>query len=195
MQGVLVAGSSTELDPGSVEERLVEEARRGSSQSFEQLYRRHVGQVHAVCRRMVGDPDLAATLTQDAFVRAWQKLGTYAGRGSFGGWLRRLAVNVVIEDRRRAARAAGIFSDDERAGRTAAAPARSAEDVMDLERAVAALPPGARMAVVLHDIEGYRHREIAAIAGVASGTVKAQLHRARSLLRQALQGGWKESPR
>ena len=109
--------------------------------------------------------------------------------------MHRLTANLVIEDRRRAARTAQWFTSDEEAARAAAGPQRSVEDALSLERAIAALPPGARMAFVLHDVEGYRHREIAEMAGVADATVRAQLHRARMLLRRALQGTRKEATR
>lgn len=180
-------------EDGSAE--LVRAAQAGDNRAFEQIYRGHVGRVYALCLRMVGDPQHAEVLTQDAFVRAWEKLGTYRGEGSFGGWLHRLTANLVIEDRRRAARSAAWFTSAEDAGERATAPVRSVEDAVSLERAIATLPPGARAAFVLHDIEGYRHREIAEMIGVASPTVRAQLHRARSLLRQALQNTRKGATR
>ncbi len=173
--------------PEGVHADLVRAAQAGDTRAFEQLYRAHVGRTYALCLRMIGDPQHAEVLTQDAFVRAWEKLATYSGQGSFGGWLHRLTANLVIEDRRRAARSAAWFTSTEDAGERAAAPARSIEDALSLERAIATLPPGARTAFVLHDIEGYRHREIAEMIGVASPTVRAQLHRARSLLRRALE--------
>ncbi len=182
-------------EPGAALEQLVELACRGDAGAFEQIYRRQIGRVYALCMRMVADPQLAEVLTQDAFVRAWEKLGTYRGQGSFEGWMHRPTANLVIEDRRRAARVAQWFTSDEEAARTAAGPQRSVEDALSLERAIAALPPGARMAFVLHDVEGYRHREIAEMAGVAEVTVRAQLHRARSLLRRSLQETRKEATR
>jgi RNA polymerase sigma-70 factor (ECF subfamily) len=153
---------------------------------------------------MVADRARAEALTQDAFVRAWEKLGTFRGEGAFGAWLGRITTNVVIEDARRRARRANwieVVSGDEMSALhgtdTAAAPAGQrwvasatrppdTAAVLDLERAVAALPPGARMVFVLHDVQGFKYREIAAQAGIAEGTVKAQLHRARRLLRETL---------
>lgn len=183
---------------------LVARAQRGDTRAFEQLYRRQVGRIYAICLRLIADPVQAEILTQDAFVRAWEKLGKYSGRGAFAGWLRRLAVNVVIEDRRAAARWRQWMEplpDPDRCGRGTGtlaearqgiavgggvvAPA-SIEDAIDLERAIATLPPGARLAFVLHDVEGYRHHEIAAMTDLAVGTIKSQVHRARELLRRVL---------
>jgi RNA polymerase sigma-70 factor (ECF subfamily) len=168
---------------------LVARAQEGCEQAFEELYRGHVGSVYGICLRMVADAAQAEILTQDVFVRAWQKLRTYAGRGAFGGWLRRITVNVVIEDRRAFARDAKWMDFDYEIGErdeTGAVAPPQTETAIDLERAIAALPPRARMAFVLHDVYGYRHREMAEMAGVAVGTMKAHLHRARLLLRERL---------
>jgi len=180
--------------------QLVAAAQAGDRAAFEGLYRLHVDRIYALCLRMVADPACAEQLTQDAFVRAWEKLRSYRARGSFAGWLHRLSARVVIEDRRRHAREARrlVSVDEEEAMRRTetttanglpsghVAP-RPIEAAIDLERAIAQLPPGARRAFVLHDVEGYRHREIAKITGTAEGTSKTQLHRARRLLRTALQ--------
>ena len=166
---------------------LVRDAQAGDAAAFERLYRLHVGRVYALCLRLAGDRSRAETLTQDVFVRAWRKLGTFAGRSAFSTWLHRLAVNVVVEEIRADARRNGrvVMMEDvslvETPGREA--PAGTA---LDLERAIAALPAGARLVFVLHDVQGYRHEEIAALTGVAVGTSKAQLHRARRLLREEL---------
>jgi RNA polymerase sigma-70 factor (ECF subfamily) len=166
---------------------LVRRAQRGEVEAFEGLYRAHVGRVHAVCRRMAGDPAHAEELTQDVFVRAWERLGSFLGDAAFGSWLHRLAVNVVLEDargeRRRSARVAVMAVPPE----TAAGGAGALDARMDLDRALAALPPGARTVFVLHDMEGYSHGEIAALTGLAEGTLRAQLHRARRLLMEALE--------
>lgn len=168
---------------------LVEESRSGDGRAFEKLYRIHVGRTYALCLRLTGDPGLAESLTQDIFVRVWRKLDSFRAEGPFAAWLRRLAVNVVLEDRRRAKRESSwlVPVSEEGlpagAGTTVARPDRT----MDLERAVSRLPVGARTAFVLHDVEGFRHREIAAITGLAEGTIKAQLHRARKLLRASME--------
>jgi RNA polymerase sigma-70 factor (ECF subfamily) len=191
---------------------LVARAQAGDVQAFERLYRQHVGKVYGLCLRMVPDPVQAEILTQDVFVRAWQKLGSYQGKGVFAGWLHRLAANVVLEDRRAEARRAKWLrplpdGDDHarhssEAGRAdsesrAVARGRSlmgsaiekptaAEDAIDLDRAILELPVGARLVFVLRDVMGYPYREIAEMTGVAVGTAKAQAHRARRLLRQLL---------
>ena len=163
-------------------------AAAGDRHAFERVYRRHVTRVFSVCARMVGDRTRAEELTQDVFVRAWEKLSLFRGESAFSTWLHRLAVNVVLNERkadgRRSARAGG---DDDEIDAFAAPEFLAPGDMMDLERAVAKLPPGARRVFVLHDVEGYRHEEIAEMLGVTSGATKAQLHRARMLLREALQ--------
>ena len=157
-------------------------AQAGDEAAFEALYREHVGRVYAVCLRLTADPVLAREKTQDAFVRAWERLATFRGEAAFSTWLHRLAVNeVLMEHRTRARRREEQVEDD--------APARSPADPglrLDLEGAIGALPPGARRVLVLHDIEGYEHAEIADLLGIAVGTSKAHLFRARRLLREAL---------
>jgi RNA polymerase sigma-70 factor (ECF subfamily) len=170
-----------------VSRELLEQVRRGDARAFERLYRLHAGWVHALCLRLVADAGEAERLTQDVFVRLWEKRDAYRGDGSFGGWLRRLAVNIVIDDRRALAARARWIVDDE-PGETDAQVGPPPIEALDLERAIAALPPGARFVFVLHEVEGYRHDEIAKLAGIATGTAKAQLHRARRLLRVALDG-------
>jgi RNA polymerase sigma-70 factor, ECF subfamily len=167
---------------------LIRRAQEGDEAAFQGLYREHVGRVFALCLRLTANRAQAEELTQDAFVRAWQRLASFRGESAFSTWLYRLTVNVVFlsrrAERRRALRV--ITSDDpaglERPGEPRTGPALA----LDLERAVAALPPGAREVFVLHDVEGYRHEEIAALTGIAVGTSKAQLFRARRLLREAL---------
>lgn len=165
-------------------------AAAGDRRAFERLYRAHVDRVFSVCVRMVGDRAKAEELTQDAFVRAWEKLGTFRGEAQFGTWLHRLAVNVVLNDRetegrRRDRHDEGIEDMDTIATgdvRPLPVPGLS----LDLEEAIAALPPGAKKVFVLHDVEGYTHEEIGEMLGVTSGGCKAQLHRARMLLRRML---------
>ncbi len=169
----------------------VERAQAGETGAFEEIYRQHVGRVYALCLRMSGDPGEAAELVQDAFVRAWEKLDTFHGSSAFSSWLHRLTVNVVLGRWRARGRqrervvAIDELTGDGCAGRDALqVPER--RTTIDLERAIAALPTGARTVFVLHDVEGYGHKEIAEMTGLATGTCKAQLHRARRLLREAL---------
>jgi RNA polymerase sigma-70 factor (ECF subfamily) len=159
--------------------------------AFEGLYRRHVGRVHGVIARLVGGhAGRAEDLAQEAFVRAWQALPSYRFESAFSTWLHRLAVNTALMELR-ARRSRPQASDDEDAFETIGS-VDSAGHVtalsMDLERAVATLPPRARAVLVLHDVEGWKHEEIAAELGMAVGSSKAQLHRARGLLRSRLGG-------
>jgi len=140
----------------------------------------------------VTDRTRAEELTQDVFVRAWEKLTLFRGESSFGTWLHRLTVNVVLNARKSDGRQRSRFeeNDDESGGMDAYAGVVGTPlppgDMLDLEEAITRLPPGARRVFVLHDVEGYKHEEIAEMLGVTSGATKAQLHRARLLLRQAL---------
>jgi RNA polymerase sigma-70 factor (ECF subfamily) len=159
----------------------------GDPSAFERLYRTHVARIHSLTRRMLGTHD-ADEVTQDIFVRTWQKLGQFRGDSAFATWLHRLAVNVVIERRRSYAIQRDRMTDDPSAlDFVTVAPAR-ADLTVDFEHAMEQLPPGAREIFVLHDVEGYKHREIAALLDITSGTSKRQLHRARMLMRKHLQG-------
>ena len=166
---------------------LVARACDGDEVAFEALYRGNVGRVYGLCLRMLGEQVAAEELTQDVFVRAWQKLKLFRGDSAFSTWLHRLAVNVVLQHlRTRKRREARVKLTDDvtrLAGSTKPAPVGKR---MDLEKALATLPDGARTVFVLHDIEGYKHAEIADMTGTAVGTSKAQLHRARKLLREVL---------
>jgi RNA polymerase sigma-70 factor (ECF subfamily) len=168
-------------------EASVGAARRGDPRAFEALYHEHVGRVHALARRLAFDPGRADELTQDVFVRAWERLATFRGESTFATWLHRLAVNTILSDRRaRWRRHQRIEADGGVAeGRTAVPPAAVGTRI-DLDAAIASLPPGARAVFVLHDVEGYQHQEIASMTGIAVGTSKAQLFRARRLLRAVL---------
>jgi len=162
-------------------------AAAGDPSAFERLYRTHVARIHSLTRRMLGSHE-ADEVTQDIFVRTWQKLGQFRGDSQFSTWLHRLAVNVVIERRRSFAVQRERMSDDPTAlDMLTVAPAR-ADLTVDFETAIEQLPPGAREIFVLHDVEGYKHREIAAMLEITSGTSKRQLHRARMLMRKHLNG-------
>lgn len=169
------------------EAALVQRAREGDVAAFEQLYRENVGRVYALCLRLASDASLAEELTQDVFVRAWRKLGSFRGESAFASWLYPLTVNVALTERRsRLRRTSRVFGTEDPAAFEKPLPGPGPEAGFDLERALAQLPPGARSVFVLHDVEGFRHEEIARLTGVATGTSKAQLHRARKLLREAL---------
>ena len=157
----------------------------GDAQAFRRLYEAHAGRIHSLARRMIG-PDLAAEATQDVFVRAWQKLDTFRGESQFGTWLFRLGVNLMLSRRAQlATQRKREVSDDELVALQPDRP-RSGDLSLDFETAIGRLPDGARQVFVMHDIEGYKHDEIAALLGVTAGTSKAQLHRARMLLRRVL---------
>jgi RNA polymerase sigma-70 factor (ECF subfamily) len=161
-------------------------AASGDRRAFERLYRENVNRVFAVCVRMSGDRVRAEELTQDVFVRVWEKLPLFRGESAFSTWVHRLAVNVVLNARKAEGRDRARREPD---GEDALAERGSSPhhgDRFVLEAALETLPPGARRVFVLHDIEGYKHEEIAEMLGVTSGGSKAQLHRARMLLREAL---------
>ena len=165
----------------------VRRAQTGDADAFETVYREHAGRVYALCLRMTANPAAARELTQDVFVRAWEKLDTFRGESAFGSWLHRLAVNVVLMNRRTAARRAeDPLEGDDGPAPPPASRAGSPELRMDLERAIASLPLKARQVLVLYDIEGYTHAEIGTMLGIAEGTSKAHLFRARGLLREML---------
>ena len=166
---------------------LVRRARQGAAGAFEALYRANAGRVFALCLRMSGRRDVAEELAQEAFVRAWRNLGSFRGDSAFSTWLHRLTVNVVLgHHRSRIRRELRESPSDVIEAAAEAAPASEPGVAVDLERAIAGLPDGARTVFVLYDVEGYRHEEIGRLLGVAVGTSKAQLHRARRLLREAL---------
>lgn len=172
---------------GESGDSVVARAQKGDVKAFELLYNEHSGRIYALCLRLVGNQAAATELLQDVFVRAWKSLHLFRGESAFSSWLHRLAVNAMLEnarsDKRRTAR---VLSMEDTSQLGALAPSDSPELRMDLESAIARLPAGARMAFVLHDIEGYQHQEIAEQLGIAVGTVKAQVHRAHKLLMKAL---------
>jgi RNA polymerase sigma-70 factor (ECF subfamily) len=166
-------------------------AAAGDVSAFERVYQAHLPRVHSLVRRMTGGRD-TDELTQDVFVRVWQKLGTFRGDSAFSTWLHRLAVNVVIERFRAETLRRQRIREGDNIFDTIAAPRRSRDLSMDFEAALAKLPDGAREIFVLHDVEGHKHHEIASLLDISAGTSKAQLHRARMMLRRHL--GRRDSP-
>lgn len=161
---------------------------RGDAHAFRRLYEAHVARIHSLARRMI-DEDAAGEATQDIFVRAWEKLGTFRGESAFGTWLFRLALNFLLSRRAQlATRRSREVADDELLAMQPDRP-RPMDLGLDFETAMERLPDGARQVFVLHDVEGYKHEEIATLLGVTAGTSKAQLHRARMLLRRVLSKG------
>ena len=163
----------------------VQRAANGDVRAFEELYQAHLPRVHSLVRRMTGGRD-TDELTQDIFVRVWQKLASFRGDSAFGTWLHRLAVNVVIERFRTDTARRQRLLDGEAIFDTLSAPPARRDLAMDFDTALEKLPDGAREIFVLHDVEGYKHHEIATLLGISSGTSKAQLHRARMMLRKHL---------
>lgn len=184
---------STELLPmasdPTEDQALARAAGRGDGKAFEALYRKHSRRVYAVVWRLAGGQAARADdLVQEAFIRAWQALPAFRFESAFSTWLHRLAVNTALMQIRARAGAEDSETDDSSleflpTGDTAGQRTR---ERLDLERAVATLPERARAVLVLHDIEGWKHEEIAAELGMAVGSSKAQLHRARKLLRERL---------
>jgi RNA polymerase sigma-70 factor (ECF subfamily) len=176
-------------EAGRLDVALARQAAAGDVAAFECLYRRHAGRVHGVIARLVGHAGARAEdLTQEAFVRAWQALPRFRFESALSTWLHRLAVTTALMELR-SRRARPRFDDGEDALEevgTLDSAGRGTALGMDLERAVASLPPRARAVLVLHDVEGWTHGEIASELGMAVGSSKAQLHRARQLLRARL---------
>lgn len=187
-------------------EDLVQRAQAGDMAAFEALYREHYPRVYALSLRMLRDGRLAEELSVEIFARAWESLGSFRGKSAFGTWLHRLGVNQILNylrtERRRHARIT-IVADLPEGPDSREAPhepserldmdayardvARAMPDTrIDLERAIAALPDRAREALILHHVEGYKYREIADLMGTKIGTVKAQIHRACAMIREAL---------
>ena len=165
----------------------VHRALSGDVDAFGNVYRAHAPAIHALCRRMLGNEDDAREMVQDVFVRAWEKLASFRGESALRTWLHRLGMNLILERLRAARRDALRFADD-----TGDVPAggstldRRLDAQIDLAAALDRLPNGSRMVLVLHDIEGYSHEEIAAMTGIAPGTSRAQLWRARRHLSRML---------
>ena len=179
------------------ERQLARLASSGDEGAFERLYRAHAGRVFALCLRMSGSRQRAAELTQDVFVHVWERLASWRGDSALGSWIYRLTVNLVLsnvrtETRRQKHETTDDDVNDDAENREPKAEGRgfvkpaSVHEAIDLERAIATLPKGARTVFVLHDVEGYQHDEIAKMTGTAEGTCRAQLHRARKLLIEAL---------
>ena len=167
------------------ETALVQRACAGDARAFERLYREHAGRVYGLCLRMTRDVQLAEDCTQDTFINAWRALPQFETRSSLSTWLHRIAVNVSLAKRRKVSSLEPLPEDAEE-GRAAEWALETPVEVQEIEAAIGALPDGARDALVLHALYGYSHGEAAQMLGIAEGTCKAQLHRARKLLRARL---------
>jgi len=167
------------------EAALVQRARSGDTRAFERLYRDHAGRVYGLCLRMTRDPAIAEDCTQETFINAWRALDRFETRSSLSTWLHRIAVNVALAKRRKATPVMESAPDDDEAIESEWT-LETPLEVDEIEAAIANLPEGARDVLVLYAIYGYSHAEAAEMLGVAEGTCKAQLHRARGLLRERL---------
>ena len=179
-EAVPVAAESTSEESGRIRK-----AQTGDSAAFEALYRTHVDKVYGLCLRMTGNVAEAEDCTQDAFIQAWSKLNNFRGESAFSTWLHRVAVNTVLGRMRKSRREQDrirVVSDVVSAPETIG----DSGGLRDLEQAINELPSGARHVFVLHAVYGYSHDETSAMLGIAAGTSKAQLHRARRLLAQQL---------
>jgi len=183
--GSLERQRSSESETAGDDASDVAAAAAGDVRAFERMYRRHVARIHSTAVRMLGAEE-ADDATQDVFVRAWQRLGQFRGDSAFGTWLFRLGVNVMLSRREVVATRQRRHVDDAELIDTLSARDASPELGLDFEAAMQRLPPGMRQIFVLHDIEGYKHDEIAAMLGIAQGTSKSQLHRVRMVLRKYL---------
>jgi RNA polymerase sigma-70 factor (ECF subfamily) len=162
------------------ESRAVAAAAGGDRSAFERLYRCHVGRIHGLCLRLTGHRETAEDCVQETFVSAWRGLARFQSRSAFATWLHRIAVNTVLSRQRGLAYALESAGD----GPSGALDRQAADDAppLDLEAAIAALPDGARHVLVLVGLYGFSHEEAAGALGIAIGTSKAQLYRARQIL-------------
>ncbi len=166
---------------------LLRQAQAGNSQAFIQLCEEHTGHVFAVCLRMLANADLAKEVAQETIVKAWQQLKSFRGESPFGAWIHRIAINTTLDFLRVEKRlAARVEFTDEFEPFDMQDSALPVDVALDLEDAIATLPLQARAVLLLHDYEGYTHEEIGSMLGIASGTSKAQLHRARTILKKVL---------
>ena len=184
-----MAETSSEPEPRVASDARVRAAQAGDTAAFEGLYREHVGRVYALCLRTAGQPADADAITQEVFVRAWESLTDFRGECPLSTWLHRIAVRQVLMHHRTTARRLRRVEPtaDLEQGSPSSREARP-DAAVDLERAIGALPEGARMVFVLSAIEGYAHAEIADMMGCTENTCRAQLFRARALLREVLDG-------
>lgn len=183
---------------GEGEQARARLAAAGDADAFARLYREHAGRVYALCLRMTGSPGRSTELVQDVFVRVWRRLSSWRADAALSTWIHRITLNLVIsnarDEQRRRTREVSMNDTSPDTGAASGESGDTAlsvapptvEDSIDLERAIAQLPAGARTVFVLHDIEGYSHEEIARLTGTVAGTCRAQLHRARRLLMENL---------
>lgn len=197
-------GAATPTSPAADLE-LAQRCGRGDQDAFEQLYRAQAGRLYTLIVRMVGSAETAEDVLQEVFLNAYRKIGSFRGDSSLGTWMYRMAVNYCLDYLRgrqsKMARTTDSIEDEGMAEPVASAPlVASTINRLDLERAIAKLPPGCRTAFVLHDVEGFEHHEVATMLGISEGTSKSQVHKARVKLRGMLSrkdetGEWRREAR
>ncbi len=165
--------------------KLIEESVRGSKDAFRELFNKNVSKIHSLCLRISADSHIAEEITQEVFINAWEKLGSFRHECKFSTWLHRIAVNQYLMHVRSEKPKAGV-PEEVAKNIVSSDPGKAAEQRIDLENAISKLPDQARTVLVLHDIEGYKHYEISQMMSIEEGTSKAHLHRARKLLREEL---------
>jgi RNA polymerase sigma-70 factor, ECF subfamily len=185
---ILAASPEDEAEGPGLTQRI-RAAQGGDVAAFESLYREHVGRIFALALRLTGSASEAESMTQEVFVKAWEKLDGFRGESALATWLHSICVSLVLMERRSTSRRLQRVESTDDIERADPAPRAPDPGVrMDLDRAIQRLPNGARIVFVLHDIEGYAHAEIAERMGIKENTCKAQLHRARGILKEWLDG-------
>lgn len=177
------------VDNSYNETELVRNAQQGDGNGFKQLFDLNVNRIYAFCLRMSANPQLAEEITQDVFVKAWENLHKFRGESKFSTWLHSIAINEFLTKKRTEKRFIQRFTttdDITKYDRRGEKPEIHFNTNIDLENAISSLPAQAKAVLILHDIEGYRHREIAEMINIEVGTSKAHLHRARKILREEL---------
>lgn len=165
--------------------QLVEKAREGNSEAFKKLFMNNVSKVHSLCFRISSDRHVAEELTQEVFIKAWEKLKSFQFESKFSSWLHSIAMNQFLmhirsEKRRTEHESSAGLEKSSAEGK------HSQDSAIDLEKAISNLPDQSRAVFILHDIEGYKHNEISKMMNIQPGTSKAHLHRARKILREEL---------
>jgi RNA polymerase sigma-70 factor (ECF subfamily) len=177
------------VDNSYNETELVRNARQGDGNCFKRLFEINVNRIYAFCLRMAANPQLAEEITQDVFVKAWENLHKFRGESKFSTWLHSIAVNEFLTQKRMQKRFMQRFTSTDdvlKYDRHGEKPEVHFNTNIDLENAISSLPEQAKIVLILHDIEGYKHKEIAEMINIEVGTSKAHLHRARKILREEL---------
>jgi RNA polymerase sigma-70 factor (ECF subfamily) len=193
MKKLLVRSADSDL----TEAEAIRQAKDGDAAAFEYLYNTHCRRVYSLCLRMIKNPAEAEDLTQQAFLQVYRKIGTFRGESGFSTWLHRVTVNIVLMHLRRRKPTELLAEDLDRHSTNGEGPReRGASDTsmqgaierLNLMRSIRRLPTGYKRLVLLHDVIGYEHNEIAELLGCSTGCSKSQLHKARKRLRRLLQG-------